>query len=179
MNTNKNIIKSSDLVVLLESCSKSQLLAIIAEMIESEQIDYQEMSKEDLIQFITENFNNALMTERYNNENESVDLCFKIALEVKTTEMSERFNKQQRANEKDAIRACKPYIYYCCLVYTISYFVKDIRILDDIDGFIAFCTGYVNVYQLTTIANRFNLAIRVRRIPDGRDKVEYINKASN
>ena len=50
----------SELAILLESCSQDQLLAIIAEMIESEPIDYQEMSKEEMIAFITENYNYAL-----------------------------------------------------------------------------------------------------------------------
>ena len=35
---------------------KDQLLAVITEMIESEPIDYQEMSKEETISFITENY---------------------------------------------------------------------------------------------------------------------------
>ena len=178
------IIKScateeNKLSVLLQSCSQDQLLEIIAEMIESDPIDYQEMSKEEMIAFITENYNYALNAELYQNEDEFVNWCFDIALKVKALEMSERFNKQQRANGKDAEGHCKGMLYYCCLVYAISYFVKDFRILDEIDSFISSCTGYVSADQLTTIANRFNLAIRVRRIPDGRDMIEYMNKSNN
>ena len=40
------------LQILLESCSKSQLLAIIAEMIEFEPVDYMNMSKEELTALI-------------------------------------------------------------------------------------------------------------------------------
>ena len=93
--------------------------------------------------------------------------------------MSERFNNQQRSEGKDADGHVKPYMYYCYLVYAISYFVKDFRLLDDIDNFISSSTGYVDSAQLTTVADRFNLAIRVRIIPDGRDMIEYMNKANN
>ena len=171
--------EESKLSILLQSCSNSQLLEIIAEMIESDPIDYLEMSKEEMIAFIKENYNYALNAELYQNEDEFVKWRFDIALKVKALEMSERFNKQQRANDKGAEGHCKGMLYYCCLVYAISYFVKDFRILDEIDGFISSYTGYVSADQLTTIANRFNLAIRVRRIPDGRDMIEYMNKSNN
>ena len=92
----------TDLATLLESCSKSQLLAIIAEMIEYEPIDYQEMSNNELIQFIVREAANAVSCSVYKDEDEFVDWCFKIALEVKALVMSERFNKQQRANDIDA-----------------------------------------------------------------------------
>ena len=176
---NHSETEESKLSVLLQSCSKDQLLAIITEMIESEPIDYQEMSKEEMIAFITENYNYALNAELYQDEDEFVNWCFNIALEYKALEMSEKFNNYQRTNYKDAEGHCKPMMYYCCLVYAISHFVKDFRILDDIDGFISSCTGYVSTDQLTTIANRFNLAIRVRRIPDRRNMIEYLNKANN
>ena len=181
MSASKNIQSANltGLTVLLESYSKSQLLAIIAEMIEYEPIDYQEMFNNELIAFITENYNYAIVAEVYKDEDEFVDWCFKIALEVKALEMSERFNKQQRANGIDADGHVNPTMYYCCLVYAISYFVKDFKLLDDIDRFVGTSTGYVETDKLTTIANQFNLAFRVRIIPKGRDKIEYMNKANN
>ena len=92
----------TDLNTLLELCSNGQLLAIIEERIESDPIDYQEMSKEELIAFIKENYNYAIIADVYKDEDEFIDWCFNIALKHKTLEMSERFNKQQIANNKDA-----------------------------------------------------------------------------
>ena len=171
--------EQNKLTTLLQSCSNGQLLAIIEEMIEYEPYEYQEMSKEELIAFITENYNYAIAAEVYKDEDEFVDWCFDVALKHKALEMSEKFNKQLKTNGKDDEGHCKGMLFYCCLVYAISYFEKDFRILDEIDSFIASCTCYVSAAQLTTIANRFNLAIRVRRIPDGRDMIEYMNKAND
>ena len=181
MSTTVKEIQSAnltDLAQLLESCSQEQLLAIIAKMIQYEPYAYLEMTKEELIAFIKENFNYALNAELYKDENEFIDWCFKIALKHKALEMSEKFNKQQKANGKEAEGHCKGMMYYCCLVYAISYFIKDFRILDEIDGFLVSPMGYVDSTQLTTVADRFNLAIRVRIIPDGRDMIEYMNKAN-
>ena len=164
---------------LLESCSESQLLAIIAKMIEYEPYAYQEMPKEELIAFIKENYNYAIAAEVYKDEDEFIDWCFGIALKQKALEMSERFNNHQRANGIDVYGHCKGMMYYCCLVYAISYFIKDFRILDEIDSFVTSPMGYVDAGQLTAVADRFNLAIRVRIIPDGRDKIEYMNKTNN
>ena len=66
-------VSTSRIQILLESCSKSQLLAIIGEMIEFEPIDYQEMSKEEMMTFITENYNYAIVAEVYKDEDEFVD----------------------------------------------------------------------------------------------------------
>ena len=155
MSTSKNIQSANltGLTVLLESCSKSQLLAIIAEMIEFAPYAYQDMPNNELIAFITENYNYAIVAEVYKDEDEFVDWCFKIALEVKALEMSERFNKQQRANGKEAEGHCKGVMYYCCLVYSISYFVKDFKLLDDIDRYVSSSSGNVGSDCLTTIAN--------------------------
>ena len=114
----------------------------------------------------------------YKDEDEFVDWCFKIGLKVKALEMSERFNKHQKANGKDANGHIKPMMYYCCLVYSISHFVKDFTLLDSIDRFVGSSTGFVGTDKLTTIANTFDLAFRIRIIPKGRDKIEFMNKTN-
>ena len=49
-------------------------------------------------------------------------------------------------------------MYYCCLVYAISQFVKDFTLLDNIDRFVGSSTGYVETDKLTTIANTFKFS---------------------
>ena len=64
----------TNLDTLLQSCSNRQLLAIIAEMIEYDPYAYQEMSKEELIAFIKENYNYVLTAEfLYQDDDEFID----------------------------------------------------------------------------------------------------------
>ena len=182
IDLNKAFVKDSyplpSIDGLVDAASDFRFLSLLDAYLGYNQIPMHPLD-EEMIAFITENYNYALNAELYQDEDEFVNWCFNIALEYKALEMSEKFNNYQRTNYKDAEGHCKPMMYYCCLVYAISHFIKDFIILDDIDGFISSCTGYVSTDQLTTIANRFNLAIRVRRIPDGRNMIEYLNKANN
>ena len=48
------------------------------------------------------NYSYALTAGVYKDDNEFVNWCFDIRLKHRALEMSERFNKQQKANSKDA-----------------------------------------------------------------------------
>ena len=127
------------------------------------------MSKPELITCIIENYNITLSCGVYQDEDEFVNWCFKIGLEYKALEMSEKINSKGHIN---------PPMYYCCLVYSISHFVNDFTLLDNIDKMVVDSTSFVGTDMLTTIANIFDLAIIVRRIPEGRDIIEFMNKAN-
>ena len=70
----------------------------------------------------------------------------------------------------------KGWLYYNCVVNAMSYTCKNLNLLDDIDHFIASPEGYVGSDQLTTIANKFNLAFRLRAINEKTNMIELGNK---
>ena len=58
----------------------------------------------------------------------------------------------------------------------MSYTYKDLKLLDDVDRFIVSPHGYINSYQLTTIADKYNLVFRLRTINVKTNMIELGNK---
>ena len=69
----------------------------------------------------------------------------------------------------------KGLLYYCCLVYSMSYTCKGINLLDDIDLFLGSPLYYADSYHLTTAANNFNIALRLREINEKTNMIELCN----
>ena len=147
----------------INNLSEEYKLVIIAAIIEDVPYDYKEMNPQDKTSFIMDNLIMGINCELYkdNNDKGAIDWVFYKIIKYKA---------------KLIMSGAKRWLYYCCHVNAMSYTCKDINLLDDVDLFLGGPFGYIDSYHLTTTANNFKLAFRIRAINEKTNKIEFGNK---
>ena len=147
----------------INNLSESDKLGVIASIIEDNPSDYKEMTPQEKSDFIIDNLIMGINCELYeeNTDKGAIDWAFSRIIKY-------------RANK--ILPGAKWWLYYCCLVHSMSYTCKDLNLLDDIDLYISNPSGYVSSDQLRFIAEKFNVAFRLRAINEKTNKIELGNK---
>ena len=101
------------------------------------------MTPQDKANFIIDNLIMGINCELYeeNTDKGAIDWAFSRIIKY-------------RANK--ILPGAKWWLYYCCLVHSMSYTCKDLNLLDAIDLYISNPTGYVSSDQLRFIAEKLN-----------------------
>ena len=121
------------------------------------------MSKQDKTDFIIDNLIMGINCQLYeeNNDKGAIDWAFTRIIKYRTNKI---------------MPGAKWQLYYNCFVHSLSYTCKDLNLLDDIDLQFMNPSGYVDINQYRFIADKFNIAFRVRVINENTNKIEIRNK---
>ena len=152
-----------ELYDFINNLSESDKLGVIASIIEDNPSDYKEMSPQDKTDFIIDSLIMGINCELYedNTDKGAIDWAFSRILKYRAIKI---------------MPGAKWWLYYCCLVHSMSYTCKDLNLLDDVDLFIGAQMGYIDSYHLTATANNFNIAFRIRMINEKTNMIEFGNK---
>ena len=158
----------------LQSLSQQQLTVLMAAMMEDD-VNSPYVQQNANLECLTSNFDVSLTAGVFQDAVHAIEWCFDQLLADKAYRATqELITKQPRERtECSSLKrgevynkvSIQPYLYYSCLVYSLSYFIKDFNILDELERFIGSVKGYVPSDKLTTISFVLEL-YRVLRIID-------------
>ena len=155
--------KHKELYDFISGLKENDKLGIIAAIIEDEPYGYDEMNEQEMTEFIMENLIMGINCQLYKESTDkgAIDWAFYKILKYRANRISP---------------GAKGWLYYNCLVNAMSYTCKDLKLLDDVDHFITSPHGYIGSDQYRFLANKFNLAFRLRAINEKTNMIELGNK---
>ena len=134
-----------ELYEYINNLSEEYKLVIIAAIIEDVPYDYREMNPQDKTNFIMDNLIMGINCELYkdNTDKGAIDWVFYKIIKYKA---------------KLIMPGAKWWLYYYCLIHSMSYTCKDINLLDNINLYFFNPSGHISTDQLRFIADKFKLA---------------------